>query len=178
MAPPITGVPGARVVQPQFGLQLRHVLPTPAHRRGNPDAHGALQFRWVGRSAANGCLVFDSTGALYGTTNAGGMGGGPGAGTIFKLTPPSAEVTPLASGTGPWTETTIHTFTGAPDAGGPLAALTPGPDGALYGTTYYSGTGTACTFPNRSGCGTVFELKPPTTFGGPTAMAPIRPPAW
>src|SRR5205814_1699511 len=50
-----------------------------------------------------GGLIFDESGALYGTTYFGG--GSYYAGTVFKLTPPST------SG-GAWTETILHTFSG------------------------------------------------------------------
>ena len=43
----------------------------------------------------NGGVIFDTQGALYSTTMAGGSAN---AGTVFKLTPP-------ASGTGPWPKT-------------------------------------------------------------------------
>jgi uncharacterized repeat protein (TIGR03803 family) len=101
-------------------------------------------------------VTFGDDGALYGTTEYGGVSpGGPGSGkercgflyrcgTIYKLT--GADVA--------WTETVIYKFcagefctTGAyPTAG--LVAY----QGALYGTTSYQGSGAACN------CGTVFRL--------------------
>lgn len=67
---------------------------------------------------------------------------------------------------GAWTETTIHTFGSVSgDGGGPQAALTIAPGGALYGTTFFGGSGTPCLFPG-GGCGTVFQLTPPAAPGG------------
>lgn len=47
-------------------------------------------------------LVFDSAGALYGTTSSGGANGD---GVVFKLTPP-------ASGGTTWIETVLYSFKG------------------------------------------------------------------
>jgi uncharacterized repeat protein (TIGR03803 family) len=95
-----------------------------------------------------GDLIADVSGALYGTTFAGGAGGN---GTVFKLTPPTMT-------DGAWSESVLYSFTFAgtdgafPDAG-PLADAS----GALYGTTESGGVA------NR---GTVFKLAPPTITGG------------
>jgi uncharacterized repeat protein (TIGR03803 family) len=101
-------------------------------------------------------------GSLYGTNYYGGaVCGAEGCGVVYELTPPATQG-------GPWTETTIHTFTGEPsDGGSPLDALTVGPGGVLYGTTYFGGIGssTQC-YTNGPGCGTVFQLTPPTAPGG------------
>lgn len=48
------------------------------------------------------------------------------------------------------TFTVLHTFTGGPDGGNPLAGVTIDRAGNLYGTTYYGGSGLL---------GTVYELK-------------------
>jgi hypothetical protein len=61
-------------------------------------------------------------------------------------------MTPLAEPGGAWTETVLHSFTGGEDGGIPVAGLTLGPDGVLYGTTTaYGGSGKY---------GTGFALKP------------------
>ncbi len=89
-------------------------------------------------------LVFDTTGNLYGTT---GRGGSSDKGVVFELTPSSK---------GPWTETVLHSFAGAPSDGAlPSADLIFDGLGNLYSTTRNGGSG-ACT----NGCGTVFELSP------------------
>jgi uncharacterized protein YceK len=99
-----------------------------------------------------GGLVTDSSGAIYGMAG-GGSGpcnfGTPGCGVVFKLTPPT-------SGTA-WTETVLYSFSGGKDGALPEAGLTPGADGAFYGTTALGGN-TGC---GGGGCGTIFRLTPP-----------------
>jgi uncharacterized repeat protein (TIGR03803 family) len=87
-------------------------------------------------------LVFDSFGALYGTTS---TGGSAGQGAVFQLSPPS-------SSGGPWTETVLYSFQGGTDGATPAARVVFGPGGALYGTTLGGGS---------PGQGVVFELAPP-----------------
>lgn len=75
-------------------------------------------------------LIFDSKGNLYGAASQGGntspeCGGiRYGCGVVFELTP---------NGSGPWTETVLHTFTGE-DGSGPAARLAFNAD-HLYGAT-------------------------------------------
>ena len=84
-------------------------------------------------------LVLGPNGALYGTTH-----GGPGnGGTVFELAPP-------ASPGGSWTKTVLHSFPSGTGGYYPNA-LTLGPDGILYGTTYVGGTWDV---------GTVYSLTP------------------
>jgi len=93
-------------------------------------------------------LALDQKGDLYGTTN---VGGSYSYGTVFKLTPSGKE-------------TILHSFdlNGA-DGANPVAGVTLGFDGTLYGTTEYGGAYNQ---------GTVFELTPTGTetilwnFGG------------
>jgi uncharacterized repeat protein (TIGR03803 family) len=77
----------------------------------------------------------DSAGNLYGTT---GSGGDAGVGVVFKVD---------ASGN----ETVLHSFTGGVDGGEPLAGVTLGAEGKLYGTTFSGG---------QMNAGVVFEIKP------------------
>jgi uncharacterized repeat protein (TIGR03803 family) len=79
-------------------------------------------------------------------------------GRVYELSPP-------ATVGGAWTGTTISTFEGG--GCGPIAGLTVGKGGVLYGTTYAGGSGT-CEFQYGplNGCGTVFQLTPPATVGG------------
>ena len=113
-------------------------------------------------------LTIGSGGVLYGTTAFGGSGTpcssaalpSTGCGTVFQLTPPAA---PGAN----WTDTVLYSFTGLDGDGAfPYGGVTVGSNGVLYGTTAYGGGGTNCQFNGTSGCGTVFELTPPTTPGG------------
>ena len=91
-------------------------------------------------------VIMDAGGRLYGTASAGGTG----AGTVFRMTRTGSN----------WTLNPLYTFTGATDGATPMAALTIGPDGGLYGTATYGGNTNDC---GGSGCGVVFELRPPMT---------------
>ncbi len=87
-------------------------------------------------------LVLGSDGNFYGTA---AYGGASGAGTVFKITPSGAL-------------TAIYNFcslANCADGQEPLAPLTQGADGNLYGTTYYGGR--PC---NSHGCGTAFKITP------------------
>jgi uncharacterized repeat protein (TIGR03803 family) len=87
-------------------------------------------------------VAMDKSGALYGTTYAGGAAG---EGTVFALS---------QSG-GVWTETVLHSFGAGSDGqkpgDGPIAINT---RGDLYGTTQYGG---------KNDWGIVFELSPSGT---------------
>jgi len=83
-------------------------------------------------------VVVDSTGNLYGTTGAGGND--KNCGTVFELSPGSEG----------WLESVLYDFCGADhDGAAPLAGLTFGKQGVLYGTTYVG-----------ESSGTVFQLAP------------------
>jgi uncharacterized repeat protein (TIGR03803 family) len=106
-------------------------------------------------------LLYDETGALYGTTIGGGNFTAPicamlgSCGVVFKLTPP-------ARGQTAWTETTIWTFSGGNDGAIPLfGGLIADEAGALYGTTSSGGAFPAGCDVVSIGCGTVFKLTPP-----------------
>jgi uncharacterized repeat protein (TIGR03803 family) len=97
----------------------------------------------------NGGLIFDSKGAIYGTTQFGGFEGGDcgagGCGTVFKLAPPTTKG-------GAWSEELLDRFDpGTSGAAEPEAGVTFGKNGDLYGTTFGGG---------NSGWGTIFELAP------------------
>ena len=62
-----------------------------------------------------GPLTLDGSGNLYGTTARGGLRAGC-CGTVFELTPPS-------SGSGPWTETLLHVFSGYAEGAFPPAGV-------------------------------------------------------
>ncbi len=97
-------------------------------------------------------LIQDASGALYGTTSAGGSvacGDDEGCGTVFKLTPPAKRGAP-------WKESILYSFTATNgDGWDPTAGLVQGADGSLYGTTYVGGV-SQCP----QGCGIVFKLSP------------------
>lgn len=85
-------------------------------------------------------LIFDRTGALYGTAAQNGYSGSSNGG-VFKL---------ARSGSG-FVESTLHTFSGSPNDGQfPRGGLLLGPAGkAVYGTTFWGG----------KGIGSVFEVR-------------------
>jgi hypothetical protein len=98
-------------------------------------------------------VIFDRNGNLYGTVVNGGLGTCSGSydggcGAVFKLTRPSTQG-------GAWTETTLHTFTGAGgDEGLPYTGLTFGKNGRLYGAT----SGNNGAKPRQFG--TIFKIVP------------------
>jgi uncharacterized repeat protein (TIGR03803 family) len=89
-------------------------------------------------------LVMDSTGKLYGTTEAGGARYG----TVFRL---------VNTGSG-WVFAPLYDFAGAPDGAFSDSRVLVASDGSLYGATS-SGGNAECTA-SQYGCGTVFNLKP------------------
>jgi uncharacterized repeat protein (TIGR03803 family) len=91
-------------------------------------------------------VTFDSSGNLYGTTQAGGA---HDFGTVFKLAP---DVN------GKWTETVLHFFKGR-DGDVPSSSLVFDTAGCLYGTTEQGGDLNSSTCLGY-GCGTVFKLAP------------------
>ena len=119
----------------------------------------------------SGPLVFDKAGNLYGATTFGGGKGttcnffyGGNCGTVFTLSPPKTKV-------GKWTEKVLHSFAGIGsgkqygDGASPNGGLVLDSAGAIYGTTYIGGYN--CPHNSNQGCGSVFELKPPTAKGHP-----------
>jgi uncharacterized repeat protein (TIGR03803 family) len=102
-------------------------------------------------------LAFDRKGNLYGAAFHGGdTACSSGCGVVFELSPP-------ASGTGSWTETTLYAFAGASDGYYPETTLVFDASGNLYGTASYGGNMSDC---NAAGCGVVFELTPPASGSG------------
>jgi uncharacterized repeat protein (TIGR03803 family) len=95
-----------------------------------------------GRSPA-ASLIFDQSGNLYGTAQAGGTGGGgeDGCGLVFELMP---------SSDGSWTGQALHNFTST-DGCEPQDSLIFDSAGNLYGTTFDGGS---------NGVGVVFALVP------------------
>lgn len=103
-------------------------------------------FNYKDGEVPNPGLIFDSAGALYGTT----AYGGKGVGTVFRLTP---------STNGKWTETVLHDFQLKP-AATPYGGLAFDALGNLYGTTSGGGRMNDCP---GDGCGIVFSLSPSQT---------------
>jgi hypothetical protein len=99
-----------------------------------------------------GNMRFDSNGALYGTTAGGGTNYN---GTVFQLVPPTQPG-------GAWTENVLYRFAGGADGRQPGTSVVFDQAGNLYGSTQYGGNAQAC----GGGCGTIFELSPPSEPGG------------
>jgi uncharacterized repeat protein (TIGR03803 family) len=79
--------------------------------------------------------------------------------TIFNLFLIIASLSAVQAGT----LTTIYSFQSSPNDGRqPVAGVTIGPGGVLYGTTEYGGSA-GC---GVNGCGTAFSLTPPASPGG------------
>ncbi len=89
-------------------------------------------------SSPSGLLVQGADGAIYGTTNAGGLSS---VGTVFRITT-AGGLTTLASFTG---------NTGDQPGSGPVGGLQAAPDGCFYGVTSAGGA---------YGLGTVFRVAP------------------
>jgi uncharacterized repeat protein (TIGR03803 family) len=109
----------------------------------------------------NGYLVFDKGGDLYGATT---FGGGYGTcnspfyqycGTVFEVSPPKQK-------DGKWTEKVLYSFKSGNDGANPNGGLVLDGKGVIYGTSWSGGGSTGCNTQWSVGCGTVFELRPPT----------------
>ncbi|MGA2686713.1 MAG: choice-of-anchor tandem repeat GloVer-containing protein [Candidatus Korobacteraceae bacterium] len=103
-------------------------------------------------------VSMDRVGNLYGTASLGALGYG----TVYKL---------ALHGTG-WVLTPLYQFRGGSDGFYPEARVIVGPDGRLYGTTFYGGNSQpACLQGDVQTCGTVFQLRPQPT-ACTTALCP------
>ena len=102
-----------------------------------------------------GGLVAGANGTYYGTTT---YGGRLEYGVVFELDAPTGGATR-------WSYKVIYDFKAGHDGAFPSGGLAIGTGGELYGSTNGGGGGGArrCS----SGCGTVFQLTPPTIAGGP-----------
>src|SRR5579863_8621705 len=115
-------------------------------------------------SVPAGGVVFDTHGNLYGATTEGGANSCPGiaqCGTVYQLTPPATKGDA-------WTETVLYIFLGKNhnDGNTPAGGVMIDAAGNLYGTTAYGGAGSCILLGTNVGCGTVYELSPPTQKGG------------
>jgi uncharacterized repeat protein (TIGR03803 family) len=99
-----------------------------------------------------GPLALGGDGAIYGATIYGGTGAAPG--VIFQLAPPTAPG-------GSWTETVLYEFGSQSGDWGLPNGVVVGPNGVLYGTAIGGQNGNQC--PN--GCGTAFQINPPSAPG-------------
>ena len=130
-------------------------------------------------------LVFDSTGALYGTAKTGGANN---AGTVFQLSPGANNS---------WTQATLWAFTGGADCATPTGTLLQDGAGGFYGSAeyggpinadcdqarypYYGETNQASSYaanaayitPGGNGCGVIFDLRPAANGATPWTQTVI-----
>jgi uncharacterized repeat protein (TIGR03803 family) len=103
---------------------------------------------------AQSSLTLHGDGVLYGAA----LGGVASHGTVFQLAPPAVVG-------GAWTETVLYNFGSVVNDGEfPYYNVIFDKAGNLYSTTFLGG-GENPSQCNYGGCGTVFELSPPTTAG-------------
>ena len=98
-----------------------------------------------------GNLILNQDGSLYGLTYGGGQ---YGYGTLYQLVPPSVDG-------GAWTENVLYSFASGGPNGQGIGSLVAGSGGSLFGPG--SGGSSTCGI---DGCGTVFQLTPPSAPGG------------
>jgi len=118
----------------------------------------------------SGGLVFDKSGNLYGTTFYGGANFanyGTG-GVVFELSPPTTKGQP-------WTETVLYDFSDSLSAVGftPAGGVSFDAAGNLYGVASDGGNGDASLCGDQ-GCGTLFQLQPPSVSGGSWTLYDIH----
>jgi uncharacterized repeat protein (TIGR03803 family) len=116
-----------------------------------------------GEAPFGAALAADSKGNLYGVISGGGAGANcpyyGGCGEVFEVSPPATKG-------GTWTETVIHRFQGgSSDGSNAMTGLTIDPSGNLYGVTEFGGSGFCLDNGVEVGCGTIFELSPPSGGG-------------
>ena len=142
-------------------LGLVFALAPPSTPGGDWTEYGLYHFGGGTDGGGPAAGLVSSGGSLFGTTTYGGNEGGDnGCGVVFQVAPGLTHSTA-------WIETVLHTFTCYPGDGEiPYALLTVGPGGVLYGTTREGGSWQCYTANlTTDGCGTVFELVPPSTPG-------------
>jgi len=99
--------------------------------------------------SAQGKLIFDSAGNLFGGTHNGGTFG---LGTVFELSP---------NGDGTWSEKVLHSFNGK-DGIAPSGGVIADAAGNLYGETFGPGCYLGCDSGGETGGQLVFKLSPNT----------------
>jgi uncharacterized repeat protein (TIGR03803 family) len=119
--------------------------------RLTPDGAETVVYSFAGApndgDEPNAALAIDSKGILYGTTIAGGPSG---KGVVFQFDPAHGQ------------EQILHGFcqTDCSDGNSPIAPVTVGKKGVLYGTTALGGQGTV-----QANSGVAFRLDPPGRHG-------------
>jgi uncharacterized repeat protein (TIGR03803 family) len=114
---------------------------------------------------ANGSVVFDAAGNLYGATQYGGpypksgCNDFEGCGTVYQLT---------KNANGTWTEKVLHAFTSKADGAAPLTGPVFDNAGNLFVPSYAGATGNCYTSTTQYGCGGVVKLSPNGSGGWTT----------
>jgi uncharacterized repeat protein (TIGR03803 family) len=136
----VTFTPGPQCASGLGGSGRQALGQTEKHSAGTANNFKVLHnFSASGDGALPmGPLSIDQAGNLYGTAQQGGSGNG----TVFRLRQVQSN----------WVLNPLYSFSGSNDGADPVAGVTIGPNGILYGTTYWQGS---------DGFGTVFRLKPP-----------------
>ncbi len=145
-------VPGLRAGIAVFALSLTLLLTFVTPQPAQAQTFQVL-YRFSGSDGAypRAGLTMDQKGNFYGTASGGGNPTGFGDGTVFQFS---------RSANG-WKLSTLYTFLGGNDGEFPDSEVVFGPDGALYGTTFYGGNH-RCTNGGGGpyGCGTAYRLAP------------------
>src|SRR5271166_4852747 len=143
-------ISGSRRRRTAFALALLCALTIVAPQSAQAQTFIVLHTFTGGQDGASpqAGLMMDTVGNLYGTA----VGGGTRNGTVFLLkhTKSGYLFTPL------------YSFKGGDDGVAPYARVIFGPDGSLYGTTAWGGSG-SCDRGGFPGCGVVFRLHAPPT---------------
>jgi len=118
-------------------------------------------FPGSGNGSPFGNLTFHGKGILYGTASGYGAQSPNPLGLVFQLVPPAVAGAM-------WTENILHTFGGGSDGSYPESGVVFDSAGHIYGSTIAGGTFSESCVAGvpESGCGTVFQLIPPTSDGG------------
>jgi uncharacterized protein YceK len=107
-------------------------------------------YQFAGSDFPAGSLAVSATGTFYGVAQ-----GTEDDGSIFTLAPDPKHK-------GKYIKAVLHAFAGGPSDGATPHNIILAPGGAIYGSTARGGhSGSNCD----AGCGTVFELTPPTKTG-------------
>jgi uncharacterized repeat protein (TIGR03803 family) len=122
-------------------------------------------FEGGGDGAFPNGVIIDNSGNLYGTTN---FRGANSYGTVFSLVP---------NGHGGWTESTLYSFSGGADGGGPRAGVISDGSGGFLGSTSYGGSGNGGTVFQLSSSGGNWLLNPLSSFNysGTLGLTPPGP---
>jgi hypothetical protein len=149
---------GASTLNCEFGCGTVYEIGPPTIAGGGWIENVIYSFIGGANGLTPSSLIQGPPGVFYGVTQAGGLYSRicpVGCGTVFSLT--------RSSGATAWTQKVLHRFDGGSGSAAPMGLVHAG-NGELYGFAATGGVfGPACP---DSGCGTIFELTPPSSPGG------------